>query len=184
MNITVQRLTPALTDDFLRFFDLSAFSDNPGWAGCYCSFYHFTDADWEKRSAADNRLFAHSAIEHGAMNGYLAYVGNEPVGWVNAGRRDAYARLCTAPGLPEGNNVCSVVCFTVAPECRGLGIASLLLSAVLDGAKGRFDYVEAYPLKKALSAALCYHGPLVMYENAGFETVKEMDGYWVLRKRV
>ena len=44
---TIERLTPARRDDFLRFFDHEhgpAFADNPEWAKCYCHFYEVPKA--------------------------------------------------------------------------------------------------------------------------------------------
>ena len=36
MNIEIKKLTADLLDDWLYFFDNTAFSDNDNWAGCYC----------------------------------------------------------------------------------------------------------------------------------------------------
>lgn len=183
MNIITKPLSPGLLGDFLEFFDNDAFSDNPDWAGCYCCFYHCTDSmGWEKRTGAENRAAAQSMIKSGAMQGYLAYIGGRPAGWVNAGARENFARLSENPKLPEGANVCSIVCFTISPSFRRVGIAKALLSAVLEGAKGKFHFVEAYPLKGEQTQAMHYHGPLSMYEDAGFEIVKEFEKYFVVRK--
>ncbi|MHB1314358.1 MAG: GNAT family N-acetyltransferase [Christensenellales bacterium] len=182
MELVIKPLSPALTDDFLKFFDETAFSDNPAWAGCYCSFYHFTRG-WEERTASQNRAFAQEAVKSGLMSGYMATIDGEPAGWVNAGPRDRYIRLKERKGLIEGNT-CSIVCFVIAPSRRRQGIATRLLSAVLEGAKGKYDFVEAYPSIGAQSAAHHYHGPLAMYQKAGFEVVLEMEGYDVVRKRL
>ena len=37
-TITVQPLTLARREDYMRFFDNDAFTDNPHWASCYCHF--------------------------------------------------------------------------------------------------------------------------------------------------
>jgi ribosomal protein S18 acetylase RimI-like enzyme len=181
MELIVKPLTPELADDFLEFFDDTAFSDNPEWAGCYCCFYHIPSPEWERRTSAQNREYARKAINEGRLNGYLAYSGNDVVGWVNAGPRKGYARLGKEN---EPDNACSVVCFTIAPAFRGRGIATRLLQAVIDGANGRYDYVEAYPLKGEQTCAYHYHGPLAMYEKAGFEIAEERKEHWVVRRKV
>jgi ribosomal protein S18 acetylase RimI-like enzyme len=183
MDITIKPLVPALADEYLKFFDGPAFSDNPEWAGCYCCFYHICSPQWEERSGEQNREFAREAIERRALNGYLAFIDNEPVGWVNAGARENYARLAGEP-LPGGSNICSVVCFTISPLCRRQGIAAKLLQAVTDGARGKYDYIEAYPLKGEQTAAFHYHGPLAMYENAGFEKTGETEEYYIVRRKL
>lgn len=39
VDIEIRRLGKETKDDFLRFFDKDAFTDNPEWDGCYCQFY-------------------------------------------------------------------------------------------------------------------------------------------------
>ncbi len=183
MNIEIKPLAPGLAEDFLRFFDFAAFSDNPDWAGCYCCFYHFGEKEWEARSGEENRAFAKEAIKSGKMRGYLAYLGTEPVGWINANDRGAYKRLEQMEDLEDGGRILSVVCFTVAPECRRHGVATKLLAAAVDGAgKDGCDYVEAYPIKNAFTESLCYHGPIEMFKKEDFKTVKETESYRVVRK--
>lgn len=183
MEPTIKPLSPSLADDFLKFFDGPAFADNPDWSHCYCCFFHIQSPGWEERTGAQNREFARDAIASGLMNGYLAYIDGEPVGWVNAGDRASFKRFEDEP-LLKGKSVCSVVCFTIAHSLRRKGVAAALLNAVIDGAKGKYDFIEAYPLKGEQTAAMHYHGPLSMYEKAGFEVVGESEEYWVVRRRV
>lgn len=159
MDITIKPLAPSLAGDFLKFFDHTAFADNPGWSGCYCCFFYIKSPAWEKRTAGENREFAKQAIQNGLMSGYLAYIGGQPVGWVNAGARKSYKRLEGEP-LREGGNVCSVVCFVISPGHRRQGIAASLLQAVIEGAGGKYDYIEAYPLKGEQTSAMHYHGAI------------------------
>lgn len=182
-SITVEPLTVERRDDFLSFFDVDAFSDNPEWAGCYCGFFHFADPDWGQRRAAENRAFAEASIKSGMMRGYIAYEDGKPIGWVSANDRKAYARL-DSMSLPEGESVLSVVCFLVSPQRRGQGVAARLLAAAIAGAKGQYNCVEAYPHKGTSTAAHCFHGPLSMYEKAGFAVVREEQAYWVVRRQL
>ena len=99
MNVQIKRLTPKLAQDFLDFFDNVAFSDNPDWAECYCCFYYFGDEELRERTGAMNRSYAEKAIGRGQMSGFLAYIDGEPVGWVNANDKGAFARL------EQGNEV-------------------------------------------------------------------------------
>jgi GNAT superfamily N-acetyltransferase len=178
MELVIKPLAPGLAGDFLSFFDDVAFSDNPEWAGCYCCFYHIKSPEWEKRTPSENREYADEAIKSGRMQGYLAYADGEAAGWVNAGPREGYVRLGKGSG---SGSACSVVCFTIAPAHRGEGIASRLLRAVIEGAKGNFDYIEAYPLKGDQTCAMHYHGPLSMYQKAGFEIAEERKEHYVVR---
>lgn len=180
MQIEIKRLNPRLAQDFLGFFDNSAFSDNPDWAECYCCFFYFCDEDWSERNGAMNRSYAEQSIISGDMHGYLAYIDGKPAGWINADDKKAYARL-SAPR--ENEKVLSIVCFTIAPRHRRKGVAAqLLLSAIEGAAKDGYTAVEAYPAKNASTDAHNYHGPLEMYTKNGFEIVEENEESWVVRK--
>ena len=64
-----------------------------------------------------------------------------------------------AEQVPDnGEKIKSVVCFAIAPENRGKGIATALLKYVCENAKNNgFEYVEAYSFEHNENAA--YHGP-------------------------
>jgi GNAT superfamily N-acetyltransferase len=180
MQVEIKRLAPKLTQDFLGFFDNTAFSDNPDWAECYCCFFYFGDSDWQERSGAMNRTYAEQAIISGGMHGYLAYIDGKPAGWINADNKNAYARL---DNQDESEKVLSIVCFTIAPGHRRKGIATALLqAAVEDAAKDGYTVVEAYPAKDAATDAHNYHGPLDLYTKNGWAVVDETENSWVVRK--
>ncbi len=182
MQIDIKKLTPSLAQDFLGFFDDDAFSDNPDWSGCYCSFFYFGDDEWNERTGSMNRDFSEQAIISGSINGYLAYVDGKPAGWINADRKEAYARLEQNGG---DKKVLSIVCFTVSPGHRRKGIAGKLLQAALEGAKREgYEAVEAYPAKEAATDAHNYHGPLELYTKNGFEVAEEKKDNYIVRKRL
>ena len=118
------------------------------------------------------------------MRGYLAYSDSNVVGWCNANSQEAYENVnfdLSADKSLNDNKIKSVVCFCIAPEFRGKGIASELLNRVcLDAADEGFDYVEAYPFKNDIYKA--YHGPRAMYEKNGFEVFGKVGECVVLRK--
>lgn len=187
MELDIRALTPELLPDYLRFFDEVAFTDNPDWASCYCAFYHHDPGQkpWEKRSGAENRECARELILSGRLHGFLAYAGDGPVGWCNVNDKKAYTLLATDSTLWEDPEpaLCSVVCFVVAPEHRGHGIASALLGAACSAhAKGAFDFMEAYPRRNASGNAANYHGTLSMFRKQGFVVHRELERLWIVRK--
>jgi GNAT superfamily N-acetyltransferase len=193
--IVVKPLTPELGGDFLRFFDHergAAFADNPEWAKCYCHFYHVPRAiDWPSLSAEQNRVAMKARIEVGAMEGFLAYDGEEVVGWLNAQPRHAlphcFDRMRIAPTpLPcQAFEAAVIVCFVVAPQRRRQGIGRALLAAALDSFAARgLNLVDAFPFKSGASelAADHYHGSLSLFLDQGFTVLREDETMTAMRK--
>ncbi len=176
-------LTPELAETWLSFFDREGFTDNPAWASCYCMYYRFggEQAGWQQRRAAENRADAAGLIATGGQSGFLAFVDGQPAGWLNAGRRDGYRGLPEAPDAdgPEA----AVTCFVIAPPYRRHGIARALLDAAVDRFRAEgYRRLLAYPALDADSAAAMYHGPLALYELAGFARLGEHGRQAILAK--
>lgn len=185
MEINIRSLTPSRLPDYLEFFDHVAFTDNQGWSGCYCHFY-FADhqeKDWEDRDGAENRQAVSQLIQAGEMHGYLAYEGDEVVGWCNAGLRKNIRNIPPAEDLPASADTGIIACFVIAPGYRGQGIASRLLESALEGFRWQgVKLVEALPRHDTDNNASNYHGPLSMYLAAGFEPVQKMEYFTLVRK--
>ncbi len=79
----------------------------------------------------------------------------------------------------------SVVCFEIAPEYRGKGIATLLLEAVCEDAMAEgYVYVEAYPVKEEGLQGMAFTGPKRLYEKAGFMVDARDGSTLVMRKKL
>ncbi len=193
MNISIRKLTPDLLHDWLSYFDHDAFTDNDDWCGCYCMCYHWNSELQKMRAwncdrdcAQFNREQAIQLIQNGRLQGYLAYDQDKVVGWCNANDKSAYDNVNfnfkdEAPD--HGERIKSVVCFSIAPDYRGMGIATQLLEHVCAMAKGEgYEIVEAYPFAHNENHA--YHGPTTMYEKAGFVPCEKIDGCVVYRKKL
>jgi GNAT superfamily N-acetyltransferase len=191
MNIEIKKLTSDLLDDWLHFFDHKAFEDNEDWFGCFCMFYHWTEAlaankawNCSRDNAPYNRSCAIDAIKEGKMQGYLAYLDGRVVGWCNANDKNAYSNVnVTFPPTLSNARVKSVVCFCIAHEARGKGVATKLLDRVCsDAATERYNFVEAYPFQNDMHHA--YHGPQRMYEKHGFINCGLNNGCFIYRKEL
>jgi GNAT superfamily N-acetyltransferase len=194
-EIVIKPLAPALAGDFLHFFDHErgpAFADNPEWAKCYCHFYEVPVAiDWPSLSGAQNRVAMQARIEVGEMEGFLAYVGNEPVGWLNAQPRHKLPHCFDRMGIPATPLPCPsyeaavVVCFIIAPAWRRRGVSRALLAEAVSSLAARgFKLVDAFPFKAGDSerGADHYHGALSTFLAAGFAPLDETDAITVVRK--
>jgi ribosomal protein S18 acetylase RimI-like enzyme len=190
-TIEIKALSPELLDDYLAFFDQVACSDHEEWSWCYCSFYHTDDdtaAELGEITREKLRDYAIRLIREGRLQGYLAYRDHSVAGWCCAGDKTSFKLLRSRPELWDDDDerppgTLSVVCFTIAPELRGQGIASRLLDrACLDAAARGFTCIEAYPARDGGDCYRLYHGPEKMYEKAGFNLYKELPKDSVVRK--
>ena len=186
-DVEIRRLTPELGDDYLAYFDREAFSDNPAWAACYCLAYCLAEPgeEFAGRPAALNRAERAAMIVRGEASGVLAYAGGRVVGWCHAAPRTSLKLLDQTPefaaGEPDATG--AIVCYVIAPQYRGQGIARQLLDGACDMLRERgLRWVHAYPPKNAASDARSYHGRMSMYVDAGFEQVREAGLYAVMRK--
>lgn len=192
----IARLTPALGDDYLRFFDHErgpAFADNAEWAKCYCHFYEVPmTISWPALDGHTNRAAMEARIATGEMDGFMAYAGGEVVGWVNAQPyhklRHACARLrIPAPGLPvPPHEAAAIVCFVTAPKWRRQGVARALLDGALESFAARgVALVDAFPWNTGpedTAATDHYHGSPAMFAAAGFVEIARHENVTVVRR--
>ena len=195
MNLEIKRLSPDLINDYINFLETDAFSDNHEWAGCYCVFYHWNDELEAESKACEacgevgfRRRLAIDLIQKGLLQGYLAYLDGKVVGWCNANDKTGYESLNQAkfPELWEdydpSRKVKMVVCYTIAPQMRRMGIATKMLLQVCEDAKAEgYTYVEAFPGTGEVTSR-SYHGPYALYEKCGFIKYKDLDGMALVRK--
>ena len=183
--IIIKALSPELKQDFLRFFDGTAFSDNPKWSSCYCQCFYedHSVVKWSERTAPQNRSLACERIESQAMQGYLAYSDGSPVGWCNAAPRALLHALDDEP-TPDAEHVGAIICFLVEPSHRGRGVARQLLEAACEGLRSQgLRIAEANPRTASTSAEENHFGPLNLYLSAGFTVHREdEDGSVYVRR--
>jgi GNAT superfamily N-acetyltransferase len=152
---------------------------------CWCQFFKADAATWK---AADVPAFERALCDqterarasHGAGPGVLAYDGDEPVGWCAIEQRTAYRRILNSklvtesPDDLDAEDVWFVSCFVVRVGHRRKGVAAALLDGAVTHARQHgARVIEAFPVDAghAASSAELYHGPLSVFEAAGFETV-------------
>ncbi|MCA9756658.1 MAG: GNAT family N-acetyltransferase [Candidatus Eisenbacteria bacterium] len=187
-EVTIHPMTADRVEDWLRFFDHDGLAGNPDWASCYCLDPHesappeMPELPW--RTTRGKMV---CRFREGSTFGYLAYVEDRPVGWVNASLRSEYAKYQGVdPDGPEPKSVIGVSCYVIAPPFRGHGVASALLDRVIEDAASRgATWIEAYPHTKPEEGdAGHFRGPRSMYEARGFEPVEEQERFTVMRRRV
>ena len=171
-TLEILPLSAQTLNDWLDFFDNRAFSDNPWWGSCYCTHFHKSLAGQWKAPGMKNRDFAAQLIRQGLLKGYVAYAGQQIVGWCNANDKQALD-LPENQSAEEQTKVMAVVCFVIEKAHRNKGIATRLLQRIMADARDRgYTYVEAYPSVKAKSESGNFKGPMSLYLKNGFREVQ------------
>ncbi len=148
---------------------------------CLCQWYWLGSSAYSHSTMVERRARLRWQTEQPDSPGLLAYVGDEPAGWVGFGPRASMERLVRSKTIPriDDEAVWSIVCFTVRTGFRRRGLTDALLAAVVDYARDRgVGCLEAYPVVtdgRRIQTAAAYVGTLSMFVRAGFSVVAETD---------
>jgi len=196
MNLTIKPLTPELSADYFDFFENRAFTDDSPYR-CYCQMYQMTkeqyqaacdDAEVQQDPGRASREVAKQQIDDGVVRGYLAYVDGKSIGWCNANDRANYPvePMCNVPfNAPIENREKAVVCFEIAPEYRGKGVATALLNRVIaDAIVEGYLAVVSFPVTRSERYEWDCQGPIRLYQKVGFVKITEQDNVVVMRKNL
>ena len=191
-SISIKRLTSELNDDYLDFFDNRAFTDDNPNGPCYCTSANQNEEEIQRMVSEFRiygvketvRRYAVEMLNQNRIQGYLAYEGDVSVGWCNAANMESYTGF-----VPEfaRKNACgktiSIVCFEIAPEYRGMGIASAFIDRVCGDAKSEgYAAVEGYAKLSDQRNDFDYQGPVRLYQKAGFTEAARENGQVIMRK--
>ena len=186
-DFRVRALQPGDAPAWLHFFDHVAFADNPRWAGCYCQYptVDHTQEDWAGRSAQTNRERACHRLASGEQTGVVAESGGQVVGWCHVGPWQACTIMDDRSPEPLAPRLAAVSCFVIAPAWRGRGVARALLTEACRLLQARgFEAVDGWTSPEATTVQDMHTGPRALYESLGFERLREVDGRWVMRRRL
>ncbi len=191
-TITIKQLSAELNIDYLDFFDNRAFTDSNPNGPCYCTSPN-QDEDEIKQMVSEFKTFgvkdtvrkyAVNMLNENKIHGYLAYDGELSIGWCNAADMESYVGF--VPQFARENaygKTVSIVCFEIAPEYRGMGIASAFIERVCADAKANgYVAVEGYAKLSDMRNDFDYQGPVRLYEKAGFIEVARENGQVIMRK--
>jgi GNAT superfamily N-acetyltransferase len=155
---------------------------------CQCQRYKvigwiWRDSTQPERTAALRAQTACGDPDAATTSGLVAYVDDEPAGWVAVEPRTAYPKLRSSripwSGRDEDKDddgVWAVTCFVVRKGYRGRGLMYFLALATIDFARKRgARAIEAYPMitqpGKVITWGELHVGARQVLEEAGFEQV-------------
>lgn len=169
--LAVHPLTPDRWPDLERLFGRQG-----AYSGCWCMWWRLPGASYQAHTAAERKDAFRAIVGEGHVPGLLAYRDGEPVGWCAVAPRTEFPRFARSRYWQplDAEPVWSIVCFYVAREQRGQGVATHLLAAAVDHAAAQgARIVEAYPKEpdERLADSSVYTGTAAMFRAAGFEEV-------------
>lgn len=176
----VEPLTPDRFADLERLFSGRRVVD-----GCWCMFWRQTGRENHSSWGDANRRAFRARVDGGGPPpGLLAYLGDDPLGWVSVAPLGEFGRIRRSPTLrpPSGTDrTWSVNCFYVAPEGRGLGLVASLLTAAADHARAHgATAIQGYPVdvgSRDIHPDELFTGALRTFTAAGFtEVVRRSAG--------
>ena len=138
---------------------------------------------WKLRGRAYNentgepaRQMQRSIVDSGTIPGLVAYINNQPVGWIAVEPRSAYPRLTNSRVLKpvDDQEVWSVTCFFVDRKYRKRGVTIGLLKAAIDYVRSKGgSIIEGYPVdaREKMPDVFAYTGTLSAFQKAGFKEI-------------
>jgi GNAT superfamily N-acetyltransferase len=170
-------------DDLVAIFGTT---DYPGRCQCQrfkIAGWFWRDSTQEQRTAMLRQQTACGDSDATATTGLVAYLGDEPVGWVAVEPRTAYPKLRTSrvvwPGRDEDKDddrVWAVTCFLVRKGYRKRGITYALAAATVGfarerGARALEAYSMSTPPGKEITWGEMHVGSRQVFAEAGFTEV-------------
>jgi GNAT superfamily N-acetyltransferase len=161
-------------------------ADYPG--RCYCQHYKTLDCHWsslrgEERQRRLREQTRCDSPRARTSSGLVAYLGQEPAGWVAVEPRTAYPRLPKVRTVWSGrqedktdDGVWAVTCFVTRKGYRKRGITYALAAATVGFARDQgARALEAYPMitspGKEITWGELHVGSRQVFADAGFSEV-------------
>ncbi len=187
-TLTSRPLTPTTWSDFESLFRRSRGMQ----AGCWCIFYHRsgpTRVATEEQRPDRNRRDHQQLVEQGQAHGVLIYLGDQPVGWCQFGRKTEFPRIDAGRKYRALNPSVTapvrwrITCFFVDRSIRHQGVARFALREALRGIQMEGGgVVEAYPATNDRAVATWF-GSVSMFRREGFRVVVPFGQSNVLMQR-
>lgn len=171
-GLKIHPLTIERWDDFKNLFH-----PNGACGGCWCMYWKLSRKEFMTNRGEGNQSAQKSIVDAGRIPGLLAYMDENPVGWIAIEPRDNYSGLERSRILKPVDDlkVWSITCFFVEKKLRFQGISTALVkAAVIYAAEKGAAIVEGYPtdvMNKKMPAPFVYTGLASSFLQAGFMEV-------------
>jgi GNAT superfamily N-acetyltransferase len=169
-HVTIKRLTHENEAEFAR---IHCDATGNGWCQC-AAWWVPTWEGWGERTPAQNLALRQKLFSDGVHDGYFVYADEALAGWVQAWKRDAFAKLATQFSVTSDDDAWMIGCVFILTEFRKLGVAAEALSLVVDDLRLRgARSIDAFPKRGANDAGELWNGPESTYVRLGFNVIRD-----------
>lgn len=181
MKIEIKRLTPYYGEKYIEFFQTIFMDECSNWTTCYCRFYHIPGTIYDGKSTEEIQKETLQLISDGIIQGFIALVDDEIVGWLNVNNIHNYNyQMAEVKEKFKGRKYACIACFLIHSKYRRLGIAGEMLDFAINHLKDMgFAGIVALPFKETAPQDN-FHGAESMYVKRGFHKIEEMKEYSIL----
>lgn len=170
LGVTIKRLSRDTESEFVR---IHCDATGNGWCQCVAWWVPTWDC-WGDRTAAQNIELRQKLFRDGVHDGYFVHADGALAGWVQAWKRDAFAKLSAQFGVTSDDDAWMIGCVLILPALRGRGLAGQALALVVDDLRLRgARSIDAFPKRGAGDASELWNGPESTYAQLGFAIVRD-----------
>ena len=173
-------IVPATVD---RWDDIALILGGDDDRGCWCQPWRGQAGGYGTAAPGSRPAALRAQLELPVPPGFLAYLGDEPVGWCGVVVRTESPRLVRSRTIPsiDDRPVWAIGCFRIRVGYRRRGVARALLEHVVQAAReAGAPGVEAYPIDpgaKRVDVGFAFVGIASMFDRAGFRRVLETSAH-------
>jgi len=167
-KLGVKALSAQTAKDFYKM------RQHPSANWCFCvAWYVPTWEGWDRRTAQQNKEFRETLFKGGVYDGYLLYLNEEPIGWIQVVPLKLVPKLGSELGLKTAVDAHVIGCMEILPEYRKKKLSRAFLTAVLKDLKTRgIKNLLAIPKSsepgEKISDGEAWTGPEKVYASLGF----------------
>jgi len=142
--------------------------------------------EFQENKPDGNKKLMKQLVKKGMPQGLIAFLNNEPVGWIAMAPREDYMRIENSRVFMriDDKPVWSITCFFIKKEYRHKGLSGQLIKGAIDFAKTKkIKTLEAYPAipySENVPHPFLWVGVLSSFISNGFKIVKQESRSWAM----
>lgn len=175
----IEKLHKSNLSDFLSLFDECSCKD------CYCTALYAQNWDMYDPQSVDNRSRRVDLVDRGCSDGYLFYLGNDLIGWVQVAKSSELPNLKNITTVFEAHPGLVITCFKVNPKYRNQGLSTKMIGLIVVAAVEAGEDLYSIPTQYSdeFNEYRSWTGTVGCFSRNGFIEIENgADGTVVMKK--